>query len=198
MSWSGHVRHQAPLDLHHRQPGVGATNRMSAPSATGSRRRRPRHGPRRSPAPAARATPRPRIGPGWRCRARGRPGRRRPARRDGGSHRPSARNCPCPGRRRRPPSPERTTQRTAFSGFRRSPVATRAENMASSRAFILSVRTRRTSATPSSIVTLTRSFIYPVLLTISRTIARLMAVMRMARITAARTNGAGRAGSRPQ
>ena len=55
------------------------------------------------------------------------------------------------------PSPDSTMARTPVSVLRRSPVSTRAWNMRSSRAFILSVRTRRTSATPFSRVTWMRS-----------------------------------------
>src|SRR5580658_5678413 len=57
------------------------------------------------------------------------------------------------------PSPESTTARTPFSVISRSPAPTRPSNMALSRAFILSARFGRTSATPSSIEIVTRSFI---------------------------------------
>src|SRR5580692_11796298 len=56
------------------------------------------------------------------------------------------------------PSPLSTTARTPFSVFSRSPAPTRASNMALSSAFILSTRTMRTSATPSSMLIVTRSF----------------------------------------
>src|ERR1700722_30746 len=57
------------------------------------------------------------------------------------------------------PSPENTSARNPFSRLRRSLAATSASNIAASRAFILSARTRRTSATPSEIDTETRSSI---------------------------------------
>jgi len=56
------------------------------------------------------------------------------------------------------PSPDSTTARRPFSPFSRSPVWIRASNMSLSRAFILSTRTRRTSATPSFMSTVMRSF----------------------------------------
>ena len=55
------------------------------------------------------------------------------------------------------PSPDNTTARRPFSRPSRSQVATSASNIAASSAFILSARTRRTSATPSEIDTETRS-----------------------------------------
>ena len=54
------------------------------------------------------------------------------------------------------PRPDNTTARTPFSWASRAEVATSASNIAASSAFILSARTRRTSATPSEIVTSTR------------------------------------------
>ncbi len=55
------------------------------------------------------------------------------------------------------PSPERTTARKPFSVFSRSQVDVMASNISKSSAFILSARTRRTSATPSVMDTETRS-----------------------------------------
>ena len=55
------------------------------------------------------------------------------------------------------PSPDSTTARTDGSAFSASPASTMAANMAPSRALSLSGRLRRTSATPPSIVTVTRS-----------------------------------------
>ncbi len=54
------------------------------------------------------------------------------------------------------PSPDSTTARTRGSALSRSPAATRPANIAPSRALRFSGRVRRTSATPSVIVTLTR------------------------------------------
>src|SRR6185437_6793826 len=56
------------------------------------------------------------------------------------------------------PSPDSTTARTPFSVISRSPAPTRPSNMALSRAFILSARFSRTSATPSWMSMVTRSF----------------------------------------
>ena len=55
------------------------------------------------------------------------------------------------------PSPEITTQRTSGFAASASPVSMRAVNIASSSAFILSERVRRTSATPLSMETEMRS-----------------------------------------
>ena len=77
---------------------------------------------------------------------------------------PGGRRSPSTGRRRSRgrrrttmPSPLRTTARTPCSVFRRSPISARAWNIAPSRALRLSGRFMRTSATPSEIVTVTRS-----------------------------------------
>src|SRR5690606_11399302 len=55
------------------------------------------------------------------------------------------------------PSPESTTARTVLSAARRAPVSASAVNMSASRALSLSGRLSRTSATPSVMVTVTRS-----------------------------------------
>ncbi len=90
-----HVGHQPPARLHHRELGVGGRRSGCRPRArSAGRRRTRRRGWRRSPAPAASASPRPRSGTRWRCR---RPGRR--ARRTTGRCPPSR---PGRGRRRTP------------------------------------------------------------------------------------------------
>src|SRR3954452_20783452 len=59
------------------------------------------------------------------------------------------------------PSPDSTTARTDGSALTASPASISASNMAGSRAFIFSGRLRRTSATPPSTVTDTRSDMGP-------------------------------------
>src|ERR671912_290213 len=57
------------------------------------------------------------------------------------------------------PSPDKTTARTEVSSASRAPASTRATNMSASSALSLSGRLSRTSATPPSVATVTRSVI---------------------------------------
>src|SRR5918994_305822 len=57
------------------------------------------------------------------------------------------------------PSPDNTTARTEVSSARRAPASTRATNMSASSALSLSGRLSRSSATPPSVATVTRSVI---------------------------------------
>ena len=158
---AGHVGHQAPVDLADRQLGVGvhdadvgaerdldaAAERVAVHGGDDRDRDLLPH-PGHLLAEVGDAPV------GHRRRVAGRPRRsRRPGRR-----RPSAGTSRSRGRRRTT-APRPTARRSARPGsvFSRSPASARARNMAPSRALRFSGRFRRTSATPASTDTVTRS-----------------------------------------
>ena len=156
-----HVRHQPPFDLHDRHPRIGGEKAHVGAErelkAAAERHALDRGDHRHRKLPPA---PHRLLAGNW--PAHGCAGRGRAFRRPQPRCRPfpsSRRTGPCRGRRRtRGPRRTKPPPGGLFRGQAGSEVATSASNIAASSAFILSARTRRTSATPSEIDTETRSF----------------------------------------